>query len=230
MHQDTTTIWNENKRLVEHTAWSVYRRIPENSAVSLDELMSCGTLALLEATGNFDETMGVPFGAFVRQRVRGAMVDQLRRIDPLGRRKRNLVRLVKLTRSEMARELGRVPSAREVAARCDISLEQYWSGMSAGAFGPSENSDTETLADTRSQDPEQETAYAEVVNYLSHAVDELPERERYCVQQHYFEDRMMKDVASDLGVTTSRVSQILSGARRRLRRALSVHTDMAYAA
>jgi RNA polymerase sigma factor FliA len=220
--------------LVGHLVREMLARVPAH--VSRDDLLSAGYAALVAAARGFDDARGVPFARFAAARVRGALLDELRGLDWASRSVRQRARRTDSARQELTAELGRTPAAAEVADRLGCSVEDITSAdddvqravvFSLQGFA---TAGAEDVVTEPSAGPEEMIIRRERLGYLRHAVDALPERLRAVVQGYFFEERPMAQIAVDLGVTESRVSQLRAEALGLLRDGLNTHLDPALAA
>ncbi len=202
--------------LVGHAVRELLTRLP--SHVNRDDLVSAGMLALVLTARNFDPTRGVPFGRFAAIRIKGALTDELRTMDWASRAVRSKAREADGVRNELTTALRRTPSRSEVAQAMGVSVTQLdhidadvqrASVLSLNALTPDAGAE---LVPSRSDDPETLLVRREQLGYLRDAIEELPTRLCTVVKQYFFEQRKMADIATDLGVTESRVSQLRSEA------------------
>jgi RNA polymerase sigma factor for flagellar operon FliA len=202
--------------LVGHLVRELLTRVP--SHVNRDDLTSAGMLALAMAAKGFDATRGVPFGRFAAIRIRGALTDELRTMDWASRAVRGKAREIEATRTQLTAMLGRAPRREEVAQAMGVSVRdvdgvdadvQRASVLSLQGLTPDDGAE---LLPTGGDGPEGLLIKREQLGYLRDAITELPERLRIVVQQYFFEQRKMADIAAELGVTESRVSQLRSEA------------------
>lgn len=197
--------------------------------VDREELVRAGTLGLVEAAQRYDESRGVPFDRFAAQRIRGAVLDAVRQADWAPRTVRTVARRIDLTGQELASTLGRAPSTSELADALGMS-EQELSHVQARVYRsvvlaldhPAAAPDDETslgdvLADRTTPEPPEELEGKELLGYLRDAVELLPERHRLVVVGYFLEGRTSLDLATFLGVTESRISQMRSEALAMLR-------------
>ena len=198
--------------LVGHIVRESMGRLPGH--VNRDDLTSAGLTALVQAARSYDESRGVPFTRYAATRIRGAILDELRGIDWASRSVRRRARELDETRSKLAVELGRVPSDAEVAAAAGITVEEVSANsddvsrasvMSLQGFGDTSIDD---VLPTRAPSPEDKIEQNERIGYLIDAVALLPDRLRVVVEGYFFTERPMADIADELGVTESRVSQM----------------------
>jgi RNA polymerase sigma factor for flagellar operon FliA len=209
--------------VVEAMVVQVGRRLPLH--VDRDDLYGAGAVALVDAGRTFDPGRGVEFPAFAAKRVRGAMLDELRRWDWVTRSVRTRHRRRTCAVEALEAELGRTPRAAEVATELGITLDQLRRGESETASGT-----VASLLDLeRTRVPELCAAATtpadvlverEVLGYVRDAVEALPERERRALGGYYLQERPMREIAAELGVTESRVSQLCGRALVLLRESL----------
>ena len=235
---EITALIEEHLPLVNHVVFQVAVHFPRH--VDRDELARAGALGLVEAAKRYDEARGVPFNRFAAQRIRGAIIDGVRAADWAPRSVRSLARRLDQVEQSLANQLGRVPSLGETAAALDMSREEldrlrdrlFRSVVLAfdSLVGDSDDEEltlVDVLTDGSSVEPSEELESRELHAYLRDAVSLLPERHRLVVVGYFIEERTSQDLARFLGVTESRVSQILSSARRKLREELSSYEDTA---
>jgi RNA polymerase sigma factor for flagellar operon FliA len=220
--------------LVGYLVREMLARVP--SHVNRDDLLSAGYAALVAAARGFDNSRGVPFARFAATRVRGALLDELRGLDWASRSVRQRARRTDSARQELTAELGRTPTPAEVAERLGCTVEDIESAdedvhrafvFSLQGFATASADDMVT---ERSAGPEELLIRRERIGYLRHAIDVLPERLRAVIYGYFFEERPMAQIAIDLGVTESRVSQLRAEALQLLRDGLNTHLDPAEAA
>jgi RNA polymerase sigma factor FliA len=219
--------------LVGHLVREMLARVPAH--VSRDDLVSAGYAALVAAARGFDEDRGVPFARFAAARVRGALLDELRGLDWASRSVRRRARRTDFARQELTAELGRTPSVTEVAERLGCRVEDIEAAQddvhravvfSLQGFATAGADDMVTEP---SAGPEEMLVRRERMGYLAHAVEALPDRLRAVVRGYFFEERPMAQIAVELGVTESRVSQLRSEALVLLRDGLNTYLDPALA-
>jgi RNA polymerase sigma factor for flagellar operon FliA len=216
--------------LVHHVARRVSRGL--SSEVELDELVSAGTLGLMGALDTFDPSRGLAFSTYAAPRIRGAILDELRRQDHVPRSVRRRVREISSARGALRSELGRDPSERETAAFLGVSTETLsrWDGEAErraplSLDEPSRQgrgaAPVEVLAGETHLHIEDRVSHGEEVEILQDALLGLPEKERLILTLYYFEELKLREIAAILDLTESRVSQIRCKAVLRLRGQLS---------
>jgi RNA polymerase sigma factor for flagellar operon FliA len=220
--------------LVGHLVREMLARVPGH--VNRDDLLSAGYAALVAAARGFDDTRGVPFARFAAARVRGALLDELRGLDWASRSVRQRARRTDAARQELTAELGRTPTIHEVAGKLGCSVEDIEAAdddvqravvFSLQGFATAAADDMVTEP---SPGPEEMLLRRERLGYLKHAIEVLPERLRAVITGYFFDERPMAQIAVELGVTESRVSQLRAEALGLLRDGLNTHLDPALAA
>jgi RNA polymerase sigma factor for flagellar operon FliA len=220
-----------NMPLVGHLVREMLARVPAH--VNRDDLLSAGYAALVGAARGFDEERGVPFARFAANRVRGALLDELRGLDWASRSVRRRARHNDSARQELIAELGRMPTVAEVAERLGCRVEDIESAdddvqravvFSLQGFATAAADDMVTEP---SPGPEEMLIRRERIGYLRHAIDALPDRLRLVVTGYFFEELPMAKIAAELGVTESRVSQLRAEALGLLRDGMNTHLEPA---
>jgi RNA polymerase sigma factor for flagellar operon FliA len=211
--------------LVGHIVRETMSRVPGH--VNRDDLSSAGLTALVQAAGAFDASRGVPFARYAATRVRGAVLDELRGIDWASRSVRRRARDLEETRNRLSGELGRPATEAEVGTALGLRADEIAANRDdvarASVVSLSGIADTslDELLPSGGLTPEQVVVHGERVAYLREAIVELPERLRVVVEQYFFAERPMAEIADELGVTESRVSQIRAEALSLLKGALT---------
>lgn len=220
----TDELVTEHLPLVGHLVRELVHRLPGH--VNRDDLVSAGTVALVLSARSFDAGRGVPFARFAAIRIRGALIDELRTMDWASRAVRSRAREVDAVRSLLTAQLGRTPQRHEVADAMGLTVEEL-DGLDADvhracvlSLQSLSSDDTDQLLPTAGEGPEGVLVRREQLGLLKDAVAELPERLRTVVEQYFFAERKMADIAAQLGVTESRVSQMRSEALALLRAGL----------
>lgn len=211
----------ENLAIVGYLVNEVARKATH---LSRDELASAGAYGLLLAADSFDPAQGVPFGAFARRRILGAMADEMRAADWAGRTARRRIKESLRVQESLTAALGRTPTVDELAESLGV-------GRAAAAEALADAQRSVAVLDSSIADllaaetvsPEQAVLETERTRYVTAAVASLPERMRYVVEQIYYHDRSVGDLAAELGLTHSAVSQQRSEAVRLMRVGLETH-------
>jgi RNA polymerase sigma factor for flagellar operon FliA len=198
--------------------------------IELDELVSAGTIGLTDALDAFDASRGLAFSTFAMPRIRGSILDELRRQDHVPRSVRRKTRDIKAASDALTRG-GKEPTDKELAAQLNVDIEtlRRWqldvegaiqvsldasSSPSSDEEGPSH---AELLAGTTEEDIEGDLTREQEVTVLTRALQGLGEQERLVISLYYYEDLKLHEIAIALGVSESRVSQIRTKALGKLR-------------
>jgi len=216
--------------LVRHVVSRVASHLP--SHVDHEELFQVGSVGLVNASRSFDPGRGVAFKTYAFALIRGAILDELRRLDVVPRSAREKIRAMDGCATKLAQELGRAPTAGEVAQRLGVtesSVEELIRAARTVAMLSLEESSSapdslyvrDILACPRTPDPCEAAAKAELIETVAWGVRALPETERRVVTMYYREGLLLREIGALLGVTESRVSQIHSRALLRLQEMLA---------
>lgn len=209
------------KRIAQHLA----ARLP--SSVDLDDLMQSGMVGLLEAAGNFDPDRGASFETYAGIRIRGAMLDDIRKHDWTPRSVHHKYRRVSEAIHQVEAATGRAAEASEVADKLGISIAEYHKILSDSAcsrlFSLEEALDEPTpqrpAPTSKAASPDEELFQSQFRDKLAAAIEELPERERLVLSLYYERELNLKEIGQVLDVSESRVCQIHGQAVMRLRAA-----------
>lgn len=211
--------------LVKRIAYHLMARLPPS--VQVDDLIQAGLIGLLDAVNNYDDSQGAQFESYAMQRVRGAMLDELREADWLPRTARKNLRQIEAAISALEQRLCRAPNEQEVAGLMGVPLSQYQQMLQDGKghqllyyedFHDTEDSDffDHYFADGQSNPLEilQDEGFRDM---LVEAIGNLPEREKIVMGLYYEQELNLKEIGEVLGVSESRVCQLHSQAVARLR-------------
>jgi RNA polymerase sigma factor FliA len=225
----------DHVQLVRAVACRLSHRLP--ASVELSELIAIGTLALVDAAGRYRPALRVPFEAFARQRVHGAMLDSLRGLDWAPRSLRRKQRAIDGAISRLRHSLGREPEASEIARELGLSDDGYATMLDDVRSAElatirltgcaDDGSSLVDLAVEPGDDQCRRLERAELAEQLAAAVARLPERERQVLSLYYEEEMTLAEVGAALGVSESRVSQLRSQAIARLRVSLRDRAQVA---
>ena len=196
--------------------------LPNHPLASKEDLENVGLLGILQALDGYDPSRGTPFASYAYGRMRGALVDYLRSIDALSRDQRKRLAEAQTALETLRQMTGADPSDHAVADYLEISLSDYHRLLSSAqrrfalSLHHSESGDGEETQSVVETIPNEEADHAfEQIDsasmhaYIATLVQELPEREQNIVALYYFEDLTLREIASLLGLTEARISQIL---------------------
>lgn len=214
--------------LVLHCARELARRV--SPAVELDDLISAGTVGLVQTLEGFDPAKGLAFSTYAVPRIRGAMLDELRGLDWMPRRLRARSRQIARARADLGQRLGREPTTSEMASQLGIDLPTYWKWAAESdgrvMLGLDESVDcdatepahlAETIPDPHGAKPGDRIEHEQDLETLREAFAGLPDRDRLVLTLFYYEGLNQRQIRDVLQVSESRVSQIHARALRRLR-------------
>ena len=223
---DVNAMLRQYSPLVRRLAHQMMAKLPAN--VEVDDLIQVGMIGLADALSRFDPAQGVQIETFATQRIRGAMLDELRGADWLSRGTRKQQRDIEKAVHHLEQRLGRAPHESEIAAEMGLSLDDYQEMLGkvrgtqliyledmSGDDGDQSFLDRH-VADSGS-DPQNLLQDDRMRHALVEAIKKLPEREQLVMSLYYEEDMNLKEIAAVLGVTESRVCQLHSQSIARLR-------------
>ncbi len=223
---DVNSMLKQYSPLVRRLAHQMLAKLPAN--VELDDLVQVGMIGLTDALSRFDTALGVQFETFATQRIRGAMLDELRGTDYLSRGTRKQQRSIEAAVHRLEQRLGRAPVESEIAQEMQLSLADYQDLL--GRVRGTQLVYLEDMTGSGSEDdfldrhvgPETENPLARLEDgrmraALIEAIKHLPEREQYVMSMYYEHDMNLKEIAAVLKVTESRVCQLHSQSIARLR-------------
>ena len=217
----------DNLALVGYHVNEHARRVP--GYITRAELASAASLALVMASRAFDPERGVPFGRYASQRIRGAILDELRSRDWVSRAARQQARALSKVREELTAGMGRVPTRGELAEAMGttvtaVDIATADADVTMVAIEDNPDLFANTHADP-SPGPEESLLANEELQYLHAAIDCLPERLQTVVNELFFNDCPVTELAERLGVTQSRISQMRSEAISLLRDGVTAALD-----
>jgi RNA polymerase sigma factor for flagellar operon FliA len=218
--------------LVKRIAYHLMARLP--SSVQVDDLIQAGLIGLLDALGNYDGSQGGHFESYASQRIRGAMLDELREVDWLPRNVRRNFRQIEAAISGLQQKLGHQPSEQDIADSLAIPLDQYQKmlqdarGCQLLYYEDFQEEGEDGFFDHYMVD--NQTGPLDILQnerfkaVLATSIDGLPERERTVMGLYYEQELNLKEIGKILGVSESRVCQLHSQAVARLRSRLKEWT------
>ena len=210
--------------LVKRTARHLMVNLP--SSVRIDDLIQAGMIGLLEALDRYDVSHGAQLETFAAQRIRGAMLDELRESDCMPRNVRRGMRHIEKAVAALQQQLGRAPSEPAIAKALGVSLCEYQQmlqeahGYQLVYYEDFEQGEETASLDLRAAEgagPLETLADSNMRSALIAAIDQLPERDRLVMSLYYEQDLSYRDIGTVLGVTESRVCQLHRQAIARLR-------------
>lgn len=215
----------EHAGLVKRIAFHLMNRLPDS--IQVEDLIQAGMIGLLEASRNYDATQGASFETYAGIRIRGAMLDEVRRNDwaprSVHRRHREIANAV----HEIETRTGCEAKDADVCALLGISLDAYYEALNDSVqvrltaldAGGDDHNETIDVADHRDQ-PDQHLSQERFSEDLAEHIAALPERERLVMSLYYVDELNQKEIGAVLGVSESRVCQIQNKAIMRLKSAL----------
>ena len=223
---DRNALIKQYQPLVRRLAHHMMAKLPPS--VDVDDLIQVGLIGLADALSRFEATQGVQFETFATQRIRGAMLDELRENDWMSRGSRKSQKDIESAIRRLEHRLGHTPKESEIAAELSMSLDKvrgtqllYLEDMSR------RNEDDDTYLDRHvadsTADPLNMLRDHNLREALVAAIKLLPEREQYIMSMYYEQDMNLKEIAAVLDVTESRICQLHSQSIARLRAKMRSH-------
>lgn len=221
--------------LLKHLVGRMFFDVP--GAVERDDLFGFGMIGLIAAADSWDRSRGTAFSTYAYPKIRGAILDELRRMDFLPRGRRERVRQVEAVMDRLEQERGQKPAPEEIASVLGWSVDEVdevfvtastavKTSLDAGANEDGISAGLGAmLTDPRSTDPVGSAEFEEMKEAMVQAISDLPTQEKSVITLYYAEELLLREIAEVLGVTESRVSQIHSRAIYRLNRELEGGAD-----
>jgi RNA polymerase sigma factor for flagellar operon FliA len=223
---DANAMLKQYSPLVRRLAHQMIAKLPAN--VEIDDLIQVGMIGLHDAFSRFDTEQGVQFETFATQRIRGAMLDELRGSDWMSRGNRRQQREIEAAVHKLEQQFGRAPQESEIAKEMGVTLAEYQDTLTkvrgtqlvyledmSGDEGGDEFLDRHVA--NEDANPLSQLQDHRMRQALVEAIKKLPEREQYVMSMYYEHDMNLKEIAAVLGVTESRVCQLHSQSIARLR-------------
>ncbi|MDP6943539.1 MAG: FliA/WhiG family RNA polymerase sigma factor [Myxococcota bacterium] len=213
--------------LVKSVASGMARRLPAH--VSKDDLIGAGTIGLIDAVDKFDRSRAQSFRKYAEIRIKGAILDELRAMDHVSRSvRRQATELDRITRDLVAVR-GQDVTAEEVASELGLELEEYHAhleklkpvflvSLQDLTGGDDERDGLQVLEDPNAADPQEQLHLKRLHELVASAIEELADKPRTVVALYYYDDMTLKEIGKILGVTESRISQLLSQATKTLQK------------
>jgi RNA polymerase sigma factor for flagellar operon FliA len=227
MSADRDKLILEYYPMVRQVAYRMARRFPQ--CVDADDLVNIGMIGLIDAVDRYQADRAPSFGAYARIRVQGAIVDEMRKNDWVPRSVRDRSAMIERARSSLKDKLGRDPSSTEVADALGVDkerlLELIQNANIRTLVSTEEGGDDNVTVGERlshqGEDPEAIAARHHVGAIVRDVIAQLPEREQLIAEMYYFNDRTFKEIAEALSVTESRVSQLHTRMKKRIRETMA---------
>jgi len=210
--------------LVKYIAERMAIRLPPN--ISREELISAGIVGLIDALDKFNSAMGIKFQTYAEHRIKGAMLDELRKMDWIPRSIRKDIHRIEDAITAVKYRLGREPEDHEVALEMNIDIDSYYK-MTSKAQGitlvsldkvmPDGSTPKFTRQASNTPSPFDELKIKELKKIISRALVSLSKKEQLVISLYYYDELTLKEIARVLDLTESRISQIHSKAILRLR-------------
>ncbi len=217
----------QHASLVKKIAYQLKAKLP--ASVDIDDLIQAGMMGLLDATNRYEDNHGAQFETYAAQRIRGSMIDELRRADWLPRSVRKNMRDVETAVNALEQKLGRPPSEGEIARELNLSMDDF-QGMLDDCSGhqliyyedfsdPDSGNDhfLDRYQSDDSGDPLKALLSTDFREALIEAIESLPEREKILMGLYYEQEMNLKEIGAIMGVSESRVCQLHTQAVARLR-------------
>ena len=230
---DLNSLLKQHAALVRRIAYHMIGRLP--ASVEIDDLIQVGMIGLADAISRFDAKQGAQFETFAAQRIRGAMLDELRGNDWMSRSSRKGQRDIEKAIQRAEQRLGKSPSEQDIADELGVSLAEYQELLGKAQGGQllyleeltdsaqGDDNFLDRFVGDHEADPLHILQSQKMRQALVKAITLLPEREQYIMSMYYEQDMNLKEIAAVLGITESRVSQLHSQAVARLRQRLRSH-------
>jgi RNA polymerase sigma factor FliA len=223
---DKNQLLEQHASLVKKLAHQMKAKLPPS--VEVDDLIQAGMIGLLDAVNRYEETHGAQFETYAVQRIRGAMLDELRNSDWLPRSIRQNMRKIEVAMNKLQQKLGRAPKETEIAKELKLSLEEYQEMLNEGSGHQlvyyedfHEKDENEHFLDRycvdESGDPLRSLMNGGFREAVIRAIEVLPEREKILMGLYYEQEMNLKEIGAVMGVSESRVCQLHGQAIARMR-------------
>lgn len=236
MVDDRSRLIQENLYLVDILVGRMVTQVP--SFMNKDDMRSAGMVGLLDAANKFDASKNILFKTFAEHRIRGAILDEMRKLDWFSRSLRDKHNRIGRTIHDLELRLGRDPEEQEIAAAMDMSLEQYQVLLGEvshlGCVSLNETLDHseegQSFLDSLTEDkvgslPGHRLEAAELTRVIAQVLEQLSEKERLVISLYYYEELTQKEIADVLQLSEGRVSQLHSQALIKLKTKVQSRLD-----
>lgn len=213
--------------LVKKLAYHLLGRLPPT--VQIDDLMQVGMMGLLEATKNYDMSKGATFETYASIRIKGFMLDEVRKNDWVPRSVYRNSRLISRTTAEVEHQLGRTAKISEIAEKLGINLGEYHDMLQEAVTSQIQGfedmgvGDNEIHYEDKMDEPANQVMQEDTGIYLSEILQGLPKKEQLVLALYYQHELNLKEIGDILQVSESRISQILSQALNRAKSKLTIN-------
>lgn len=228
--EDRDQLIMDHVPLLKHIVGRMFFDVP--GSLERDDLFGFGMIGLISAADSWDRGRGIAFSTYAYPKIRGAILDELRRMDFLPRGRRERVREVEAAIERLEQERGQKPAPEEIASVLGWTVDEVDEVFVTASAAVKTSLDASTdgdgisaelgamLTDPRSDDPVGSAEFEEMKEVMVEAISDLPTQEKTVITLYYAEELLLREIAEVLGVTESRVSQIHSRAIYRLNREL----------
>ncbi|AOT46022.1 RNA polymerase sigma factor FliA [Enterobacter ludwigii] len=223
--EDKTVVWSKYHYLVRQEALRLHKRLP--ASVELDDLIQAGSMGFLNAVETFDPKKGIALSAWITQRVKWALLDELRESDWVPRRVRTHTREIVSIIQQIEQEKGGEATEADIAGRMGVSLKEFQQMLADNNNSQMYSIDElqENFSDSwescddenESLNPVHHAVRQNLIEQITEHLQYIPEREQVLLQLYYLQDMNMKEIGLVFGITETRVSQLHSLALKRLR-------------
>lgn len=226
--EDHSSLIRDHLYLVDILVGRMVTHVP--AFMNRDDMRSAGMLGLIDASNKFDPSKNILFKTFAEHRIRGAILDEMRKLDWFSRSLRDKQNKLSRTMTKLERKLGRSPEEEEMAAAMEVSLEEYQLTLGEvshlGCVSLNETLDNsedgvsflDSLADQRADiSPSARIEKQELTMIMASILQELSEKERLVISLYYYEELAQKEIAEVLDVSEGRISQLHSQALLKLK-------------
>ncbi|MCA9514542.1 MAG: FliA/WhiG family RNA polymerase sigma factor [Myxococcales bacterium] len=225
---DREDLLKAHMRLVKQVALKIAARLPPN--VELDDLIGSGMIGLLDAVDKFDQAKSTNFKKYAEIRIKGAILDELRAMDHVSRTVRRRTTELTQTVAKLTEQLGRKVTDEDVASHLGMDMQNYHTllnklkpvlVLSFEDLSEDKNRDPmQWIADPNARDPQLSLHTKKLRELVNDVIDSLKERQRLVVRFYYYDGMTLKEIGKILGVSESRISQMLTQATATLGRRL----------